>query len=63
MMLRKISQSNGNVMGSIEKLEQELEPLKKQRKELMMIIKAMQLQKELQEGKSKEPVRVEATLA
>lgn len=42
-MLRKINESKGNVEENITHLEQELEPLKKQRNELATIIKAMQL--------------------
>lgn len=42
-MLRKISESKGSVTESIANLEAELEPLKKQRTELAMIIKAVHL--------------------
>lgn len=42
-MLRKINESKGSVAENIALLEQELEPLKKQRNELATIIKAMQL--------------------
>jgi len=42
-MLRKISESKGGVAESIAKLESELEPLRKQRTELAMIIKAVHL--------------------
>lgn len=42
-MLRKISESKGAVAESIANLEAELEPLKKQRIELAMIIKAVHL--------------------
>jgi DNA polymerase III gamma/tau subunit len=42
-MLRKISESKGSVSESIANLEAEQEPLKKQRTELAMIIKAMHL--------------------
>ncbi len=42
-MLRKISESKGEVSESIAHLEAELEPLKKQRAELSMIIKAIHL--------------------
>jgi len=42
-MLRKISESKGAVAESIANLEAELEPLKKQRTELAMIIKAVHL--------------------
>jgi len=42
-MLRKISDSKGSVSESIAHLEAELEPLKKQRAELAMIIKAIHL--------------------
>lgn len=43
-MLRRINDSKGNVKESIAKLEQELEPLKKQRMELAMIVKDMRLE-------------------
>ncbi|MBE0436245.1 MAG: dynamin family protein, partial [Methylomicrobium sp.] len=42
-MLRKINESKGSVAENIAILEQELEPLKRQRSELATIIKAMQL--------------------
>jgi hypothetical protein len=42
-MLRKISESKGAVSESIAKLEEELEPLKKQRTELATIIKSVHL--------------------
>jgi hypothetical protein len=42
-MLRKISESKGNIAENINNLEVELEPLKKQRAELAMIIKDMHL--------------------
>jgi len=42
-MLRKISESKGAVSESIANLEAELEPLKKQRTELAMIIKSVHL--------------------
>ncbi len=42
-MLRKINESKGSVAENITILEQELEPLKRQRSELATIIKAMQL--------------------
>ena len=42
-MLRKISDSKGSVAENINNLEAELEPLKKQRAELAMIIKDMHL--------------------
>lgn len=42
-MLRKINASKGSVAENIALLEQELEPLKRQRSELATIIKAMQL--------------------
>ncbi len=42
-MLRKISESKGAVSESIANLEAELEPLKKQRTELAMIIKAVHI--------------------
>ncbi len=42
-MLRKISDSKGTVAENINNLEQELEPLKKQKTELAMIIKMMDL--------------------
>jgi len=42
-MLRKISESKGAVAESIANLEAELEPLKKQRTELAMIIKAVHI--------------------
>lgn len=43
-MLRKINDSKGNISDNISHLEAELEPLKKQRQELVTIIKAMQLE-------------------
>jgi hypothetical protein len=43
-MLRKINDSKGSVSENINQLELELEPLKKQKTELAMIIKAMRLQ-------------------
>ena len=43
LMLRKISDSKGSVAENIGNLETELEPLKKQRAELAMIIKDMRL--------------------
>jgi len=43
-MLRKINESKGDITGNIEHLEAELEPLKKQRNELLTIIKAMHLE-------------------
>jgi len=46
-MLRKISESKGEVSESIAHLEAELEPLKKQRSELAMIIKAIHLNEKL----------------
>lgn len=42
-MLRKINESKGSVAESIASLEAELAPLKRQRDELFIIIKAMQL--------------------
>ena len=42
-MLRKINDSKGNVEENIEKLANELEPLKQQRNELVLILKVMQL--------------------
>ncbi len=42
-MLRKINDSKGDIVESIESLEAELAPLKRQRDELATIIKAMQL--------------------
>ncbi|WP_027158648.1 dynamin family protein [Methylobacter luteus] len=42
-MLRKINESKGNVAESIASLEAELAPLKRQRDELAIIIKSMQL--------------------
>lgn len=42
-MLRKVSESKGSVSDNIANLEDELEPLKKQRTELAMIIKDMGL--------------------
>jgi hypothetical protein len=42
-MLRKISESKGSVAESIANLDAELEPLKTQRKELVLIIKSMRL--------------------
>ena len=44
-MLRKINNSKGSVSENIESLEEELEPLRQQRNELMTIMKAMQLEK------------------
>jgi hypothetical protein len=44
-MLRKINNSKGSVSENIESLQQELEPLRQQRNELMTIMKAMQLEK------------------
>lgn len=43
LMLRKINDSKGSVAENIANLEQELEPLKKQRNELATIIKAMNI--------------------
>jgi predicted nucleic acid-binding Zn-ribbon protein len=43
LMLRKISESKVSVGENIGHLEEELEPLKKQRTELAMIIKSMRL--------------------
>ncbi len=43
VMLRKINESKGSVSESIAQLEAELVPLKKQRQELLAIIKAMQI--------------------
>lgn len=43
-MLRKINDSKGSVAENIAQLEQELEPLKRQRNELSTIIKAMQME-------------------
>ncbi len=42
-MLRKINESKGNIIENIATLEAELEPLKRQRDELAIIINAMQL--------------------
>lgn len=42
-MLRKINESKGNIIENIASLEAELEPLKRQRDELAIIIHAMQL--------------------
>ncbi len=42
-MLKKMNDSKGTVIENIATLEAEIEPLKRQRKELMMMIKAMQL--------------------
>ncbi|MFA5985367.1 MAG: dynamin family protein [Methylococcaceae bacterium] len=42
-MLRKIEESKGDVEENIQQLEKELEPLKRQREELAIIIKDMQL--------------------
>ncbi|MGZ8158507.1 MAG: dynamin family protein [Methylobacter sp.] len=42
-MLRKINESKGNIHENIASLEAELEPLKRQRDELAIIINAMQL--------------------
>ena len=42
-MLRKINESKGSIIENIASLEAELEPLKRQRDELAIIIKAMQL--------------------
>ncbi len=52
-MLRRINDSKGNVQETITKLEQELEPLKKQRMELAMIIKDMRLEQFASEGSEK----------
>ena len=54
-MLRKISGSKGDILGSIEKLEMELEPLKQQRSELLMILKNMQLNEVDSEDDAKKP--------
>ncbi|MDD2759855.1 MAG: dynamin family protein [Methylomonas sp.] len=43
VMLRKINESKGSVNESINQLEAELAPLKRQRQELLAIIKAMQI--------------------
>ncbi len=48
-LLRKISSSKGNVTENIANLEAELEPLKKQRTELNMIIKTMRLNEYIDE--------------
>ena len=45
-MLRKINESKGSIIENIANLEAELEPLKRQREELAIIIKAMQLEVE-----------------
>jgi DNA repair exonuclease SbcCD ATPase subunit len=42
-MLRKINESKGSIIENIASLEAELEPLKRQRDELAIIINAMQL--------------------
>jgi hypothetical protein len=42
-MLKKMNDSKGSVAENIAALEAEIEPLKKQRNELMMMLKAMQL--------------------
>ncbi|MDA1343638.1 MAG: dynamin family protein, partial [Proteobacteria bacterium] len=42
-MLKKMSESKGTVAENIAALEAEIEPLKKQRSELMMMIKGMQI--------------------
>ncbi len=46
-MLRKINESKGDIIENIANLEAGLEPLKKQRDELSIIIKAMQLDGEI----------------
>ena len=43
LMLRKINSSKGSVAENIAALEAELAPLKRQRDELAIMIKAMQL--------------------
>jgi hypothetical protein len=48
-MLRKISESKGSVAENITNLEEELEPLKKQRTELAMIIKDMRFSEYVKE--------------
>ncbi len=48
-MLRKINESEGNVVDSIAKLEAELKPLQQQRNELATIIKAINLESSLSE--------------
>jgi Dynamin family len=55
-MLRKINDSKGSVEESIEKLTRELEPLKQQRKELVIMLKAMQLETSRVAGDSEEQV-------
>ena len=60
MMLRKINESKDSVAENIAHLEAELEPLKRQRDELTIIIKAMQLDaysadKTAQDSKTKTP--------
>ena len=52
-MLRKISCSKGDLVENIEKLGLELEPLKKQRSELSMILKNMQLNEAFPESEEK----------
>jgi dynamin family protein len=53
-MLRKINDSKGSVEESIDKLTRELEPLKQQRKELVIMLKAMQLETSRVAGDSEE---------
>ena len=43
-MLKKMNDSKGTVAENIASLETEIEPLKRQRSELMMMIKAMQIE-------------------
>ena len=56
-MLRKINDSKGDITENIANLEQELEPLKRQRQELATIIKAMQLE-EFQADESEKELEV-----
>lgn len=51
-MLKKMNESKGTVAENIAALEAEIEPLKKKRNELMMMIKAMQLNVQTDEAKA-----------
>jgi hypothetical protein len=50
-MLKKMNDSKGSVAENIAALEVEIEPLKRQRSELMMMIKGMQITVNTDESK------------
>lgn len=57
-MLRKINDSKGSVLENITNLEKELEPLKQQRNELAIIIKAMQMEEQSEAPVEKQEERI-----